>query len=101
MYKELGMFLPRKALYHLSNRKGGVIMTMKESKTYLHGKYAQHGLKQGQVAMDVLNVDPATLSRYMCGTIQWPLWAIQAMMDYFSIPSEDVYSVFISPYVRK
>lgn len=76
-------------------------MTLHESKMYLHGKYAQHGLKQGQVAMDVLNVDPATLSRYMCGTTQWPLWAIQSMMDYFGIPPADVYSVFIEPFIDK
>ncbi len=76
-------------------------MSINESKAYLRKKYAAHGLTQEQVALDVLNVDQSTLSRYMCGTTQWPLWVIQFMMDYFDIPAEDVYAVFISPYVGK
>lgn len=76
-------------------------MTVEEAKAYLRDIFAQRRLTQEKVALDVLCIDPARLSRYMCGTIQWPLWAIQAMMDYFSIPPEHAYSVFISPYVRK
>ena len=76
-------------------------MTVEEAKAYLRDIFAQRKKKKKKVALDVLCIDPARLSRYMCGTIQWPLWAIQAMMDYFSIPPEHAYSVFISPYVRK
>lgn len=74
-------------------------MTINESKAYLRSRYAYHGLTQEQVAVDVLHVDPATLSRYMTGSVQWPLWAIQALMDYCGISSADVYSIFIQPYV--
>ena len=76
-------------------------MTIRDAKSYLRGKYTGHGLTQEQVALDVLHIDPATLSRYMNGTTQWPLWVIQTLMDYFGILPGDVYSVFISPFVGK
>lgn len=76
-------------------------MTIQASKEYLRGRFAQRGLTQEKVALDVLNIDPATLSRYMCGTTQWPLWVIQTLVNCFGIPPEDVYAIFISPFVRK
>ena len=76
-------------------------MTISESKSYLHGLYARKGMTQAQVATDVLYIAPATLSRYMSGTLAWPADAIIALTDYFFIPKADVYDVFLVPYRRK
>lgn len=76
-------------------------MSITEAKKYLRTRFAEYGLTQERVAADILNTDPATLSRYMTGRTKWPHWAIQMLIEHFDIPKEAVYAVFIEPFVSK
>ena len=57
-------------------------MSITEAKKYLRTRFAEYGLTQERVAADILNTDPATLSRYMTGRTKWPHWAIQMVSSF-------------------
>ena len=75
-------------------------MIVAAAKAYLQREYARNGKTQAEVALEVLHIDPATLSRYMSGVLAWPADVIVSLVEYFHIPKTDIYDVFLTPYVN-